>query len=439
MFAKVMHIPLPVYWAALSLIWAVPTAATPHIQQWQLENGTRVYFVEAHELPILDWKVIFDAGSARDGALPGVASLTNNLLDQGASEWDANALAEEFSRLGARLSTDSARDMAVISLRTLAQPSILESVADRLAAVITHPTFPVDACERERSHTQTALEEEEQSPNDLATNALYSAIYGDHPYAHSSLGTRSGVAALTREALMAFHREKYVGHNAVVAMVGDLAPPAAMAFVQRILGRLPAGEAPPLLPVVPTLSSGTTTIIPFPSTQTHVLSGQPGIWRGDPDYFPLYLGNHILGGNGLISRIAEEIREKRGLSYSAYSQFQPMRVAGPFMMGLQTKNKQAEEARQVLQQTLERFIKEGPTEKELRDAKQNITGGFALRLDSNQKVLDYLGMIAFYRLSLDYLDRFQANVEAVTTEQIRDSFQRRIDPVHLATVVVGGK
>jgi zinc protease len=178
--------------------------------------------------------------------------------------------------------------------------------------------------------------------------------------------------------------------------------------------------------------------IDFPSSQTHVYLGQPGMRRGDPDYFPLYVGNHILGGSGLVSLLMHEVREKRGLSYSTYSYFAPMAVRGPMIMGLQTKNDQAEEARGVLLDTLQRFIDEGPTDDELDAALKNITGGFPLRIDSNSDVVSYLSVIGFYDLPLDYLDRFTDRVSSVTKEQIRDAYRRRVHPQRLAMVLVGG-
>ncbi len=146
----------------------------------------------------------------------------------------------------------------------------------------------------------------------------------------------------------------------------------------------------------------------------------------------------MLGGSGLVSRISEEVREKRGLSYSAYSYFLPMARRGPFQLGLQTRNEQVEEALQVLRDTLVKFREEGPTQAELIAAKRNITGGFPLRIDSNRKVVEFIAMIGFYGLPLDYLDRFNERVEAVTVEQVREAFQRRVDPERMVTVVVGG-
>jgi zinc protease len=175
-----------------------------------------------------------------------------------------------------------------------------------------------------------------------------------------------------------------------------------------------------------------------PSKQTHILVGQEGSMRGDKDYFALYVGNHILGGGGFGSRIVEEIREERGLAYSSYSYFSPMRKKGPFIMGLQTKNGQAEEALSVLMKTLRTFIQEGPSEEELVSSKKNITGGFALRLDSNKDITEYVAMMGFYDLPLDYLATFNDRVEAVSVADIKDAFQRRVHPDEMVIVMVGG-
>jgi zinc protease len=177
--------------------------------------------------------------------------------------------------------------------------------------------------------------------------------------------------------------------------------------------------------------------MPHPATQAHILLGYPGITRTDPDYFPLWVGNYILGGGGFVSRLTEEVRQKRGYAYSVYSYFMPLREAGPFQIGLQTKKEQAEEALDVVRATLDEFIAKGPSEKELKAAKDNIIGGFPLRIDSNRKIADYLAMIGFYGLPLSYLEDFPKNVEKVTAAQIRDAFRRRIDPGRLVTVVVG--
>jgi zinc protease len=177
--------------------------------------------------------------------------------------------------------------------------------------------------------------------------------------------------------------------------------------------------------------------IAHPASQSHILLGYPGIKRGDPDLFPLYVGNYVLGGGGFVSRLTEEVREKRGLVYSVYSYFMPMAEPGPFQLGLQTKKDQAEDALKLVKETLDNFIKNGITEAELKAAKANIIGGFPMRIDSNSKILDYLAVIGFYKLPLNYLDEYNSNVEKVTVAQIKDAFSRRLKTENFVTIIVG--
>lgn len=419
------------------LLLSLTALAGPKIEQWTTANGARVLFVRAPDLPILDLRLVFDAGSARDGALPGLASLTNGLLSDGAGPWDADRIAERLESVGAELEVDSARDMAWVAVRTLTEAKPLETTLETLAAVLARPTFESDDLERNRKAMLTAVRLGEQNPGTVAGKAFYRALYGDHPYGSPSGGTRESLQAITRDDVLRFYRRYYVARNAVVAIVGDLDRARAEALAQRVTADLPAGEPAPALPPVQPLAEGREIRRPFPSSQSHILMGQPGMRRGDPDYFVLYVGNHILGGSGLVSQLSEEVREKRGLSYSVYSYFSPMRREGPFVLGAQTKNAKAEEAMGVMRDTLRRFIERGPTADELTAAKQNITGGFPLRISSNSKIVEYLAMIGFYRLPLDYLDRFVGRIEAVTAEQIRDAFGRRIHPDRFVTVVVG--
>ena len=196
------------------------------------------------------------------------------------------------------------------------------------------------------------------------------------------------------------------------------------------------GKEPPL-PRVSTLDAAAIRYIAHPASQAHILIGAPGIRRDDPDYFPLVVGNHILGGGGFVSRIIEEVRQKRGLAYSAYSYFSPLQRAGPFVIGMQTQRAQAAEALRVVEATLHDFVRNGPTGDELEAAKRNIVGSFPLRIDSNRKIHGYLAMIGFYRLPLTYLEDFTRNVERVTAAEIKSAFARRVDPDRMVTVVVG--
>ncbi len=425
-------------------IWAMllPVAAAvagPEIQHWKTENGSRVYFVSAPQLPMVDIRVVFDAGSTRDGERPGLAVMTNGLLDAAAGELGEEEIAERLEGLGAQLTNSAQRDMALLGLRTLSDARYLDPAMEILATILSQPRFPDKIFQRERKRMLIGLRAEQQSPASVASKAFYRAVYGDHPYGSPSNGTVESLQALQRDELEKFHKQYYVAANAIVAIVGDLSRDQAQALAERLVEKLPAGEAAPDLPEVKPLSMPVKKVIPFPSSQTHILVGQPGMTRTDPDYLALYVGNHILGGSGFGSRIMAEIREKRGLAYSAYSFFMPMRHKGPFQIGLQTRNDKAEEADRVLQETLQKFIEQGPTGKELEAAKKNITGGFPLRIDSNRDILGYIAMIGFYNLPLDYLDTFSQRVEAVTLQQIRDAFRRRIDPEKMATIMVGGE
>ena len=199
---------------------------------------------------------------------------------------------------------------------------------------------------------------------------------------------------------------------------------------------LPQSKAVNILPPVTKPVSGIKRIT-HPATQSHILLAYPGLKRDDPDYYPLLVGNYILGGGGFASRLMEEIRQKRGLAYSVHSSFFPLKQAGPFQIGLQTKKEQSEEALMITQNVLADFVAEGPTEKELAAAKGNIVGGFPLRIDSNKKIMGYLAVIGFYNLPLTYLDDYVSAVDNVTVAQIKDAFQRRILPEGMVTVVVG--
>lgn len=419
------------------LLWTVCAQAGPKIQQWTAANGARVYYAPTEGLPMLDIRVTFDAGSARDGAQFGLSTLTVGLLDTGAGSWDADAIAKRLEGVGARMGTGVSRDSAWLSLRSLTEPKLLDVALETAREVLVHPSFNPADFEREKNNLLLGLKQREESPSDLAGLAFFRALYGDHPYAHPKEGDIATVEKLTREDLQAFYRRHFVAKNAQIVIVGEVDRAKAEAIADGLLQGMPQGEALAALPPVSQPQAAKVERKAFPSAQTHVYMGVPGIKVGDPDYFPLYVGNHVLGGSGLVSKIAEEVREKRGLAYSAFSYFYPFRLEGPFMLGLQTKNDQAEQASEVMLNTLREFIEQGPTAKELEASKQNIVGGFPMRLDSNHKLTEQIASIAFYGLPLDYLDTFVAKVEAVTAEDIRRAFRARIDIDKLQTVMVG--
>jgi len=423
--------------AFLFLVFSQSVWSAAKIEHWQTAQGSRVYYVHTEGLPMVDIQVVFDAGSARDGAQFGVSALTSALLDTGAGAWNADQIAQRFESVGALFGSGISNDTAWVSLRTLTDKALFDKALETLQTLLAKPAFNEADFQREKNRTLAGLKQREEEPDELASIAFHRALYGDHPYGHPAAGLIETVSKLTAEDLRRFYQRYYVAANAVVVIVGDLKREQAEQTATALLSGLPAGEKPAPLPEVVMPQKASRQHIEFPSKQTHVLVGLPGSYRKDPDYFSLYVGNHILGGSGLVSKLFKEVREKRGLAYSASSSFSPMLRKGPFTVGLQSRNDQALEALAVLNKTLEDFIAQGPTEAELTAAKKNITGGFALRFDTNKELASYVAMIGFYELPLDYLDTFQQNVEQVTVASITDAFKRRVDPQLLQTITVG--
>ncbi|MGB5261051.1 MAG: pitrilysin family protein [Gammaproteobacteria bacterium] len=421
-------------------VWLVAATAhaAPAVQHWLTDKGARVYFVPLTDLPMVDINITFAAGSARDGDHRGAANMTSTLLDKGAGGLSANEIARRIESLGAEMSTGSARDMAWAELRSLSDDAHLAPALAILANVVGSPDFNPQDFERERDRTVVGIRRSEQSPGTVAGNEIFLATYRDHPYAPRPTGTIEDVESLSLAAVKDFYTRYYVARNAVIGIVGDLDRKQAGQLAERLTAGLAGGERAAKLMPVSVPEAGSLKRVAHPSSQSHVRIAAPGVHRGDPDYFPLYVGNHVLGGSGLVSRLSKEVREKRGLSYSVSSYLSPMEQDGPYLFSLQTRNDQVDEALDVMRDNLEAFVEEGPTADELVAAKKNITGGYALRIDSNAKILNHLVMIGFYDMPLDYMSTFSSKVEAVTREQIMDAFKRRVFPARMQTVIVGG-
>jgi zinc protease len=305
-----------------------------------------------------------------------------------------------------------------------------------LSRVLAHPSFPADFLARDKARTISAIKEDLTRPESIASKAFWRVAYREHPYGNEA--TVESVEAITRDDLAAFHSAHYVANRAVVAMIGDITRAEADAIAQQLTARLPQGAQLAELPAVPA-AQGQGERIAHPATQSHILVGAPALRRGDPDFFALTVGNYILGGGGFVSRLTREVRENRGLAYSVYSYFSPMAQQGPFQIGLQTQKEQTDEAIKVVRDTLTAFLRDGPTPAELKAAKDNLVGGFALRIDNNRKILDNIAVIGYYRMPLDYLDTWTANVAKVSAADIKSAFNRKIATEKLATIIVGAQ
>jgi len=410
------------------------------IQHWTLASGARVYFVESHDLPIVDIQVDFPAGSAYDvREKAGVAGFTRSLLDAGVgsgdSALDEEKIAGRLVDIGARLSGSGDMDRASVSLRTLSSKRERDASIELLRLVMQQPSFPAEVVEREKTRTISGIREADTRPDSVAAKGFSKAVYGNHPYGLQT--TVETVEKITRDDLVAFHRARFGANGAVISVIGDLSRAEVEAIANQLTDGLPQTKVDASLPQVQFPVRGTTKIA-HPASQAHIFLGLPSVRRGDPDYFPLLVGNYVLGGGGFVSRLVHEVREKKGYAYSVYSYFQPARQLGVFQIGLQTKREQANEALKLTEDTLTEFLKKGPTEKEVKAAKRNLADGFGLRLDSNRKILEYLSVIGFFELPLTYLDDFPRKIEAVTAAEIRAAFQRKVKPENIVTVIVAG-
>lgn len=426
------------FFAAALLCASSVTLATPQIQHWQAKSGAQVYFVEDHGLPMLDVSVNFPAGSGFDSAgKSGLAAFTHGMLDHGAPGLSEDDISRRMADIGAALGGNFDQDRAGIELRTLSNPEQRKEALAIMAAVLQHPSFPEPIVAREKARLIAGLRESETRPEAIAAKAFGKAVFGDHPYGLEAAGEIATVQKFKRADLEAFYRAHYAAKHAVVALMGDMTRAEAEGIAEQLTAQLPAGGAPAEVVPVQLQIKASEQRIAHPASQSHILLGAPGIARGDADYFALYVGNYILGGGGFVSRLMTEVREKRGMAYSIYSYFIPMQQPGLFQIGLQTKKEQADEALKMVHGILHEYIDKGPSEQELAAAKDNIIGGFALRIDSNKKILEYLGVIGFYHLPLTYLDDFTGKVEQVTVAQVREAFKRHVNPDALATVIVG--
>jgi zinc protease len=416
------------------------------IEHWTEASGARVYLVSSPAIPMVDVRVDFDGGSRRDPAhQAGLASATAQLLSAGVGAWqgqparDENALEEAWLDTGAQFGAEASGDRFSLQWRSLTDPVWMKPALRLFAQQIAAPTFPNAVWQRDRERQIAAWQEAQNQPDTHAARLFDQAVYGQHPYGWEE--TPTSWRAIRVADVLAHYRRTVQACRAVITVVGAVDRAAASSIAQTLVGAMGQSACTPLptVPEVAALSAAVERTWTFQSAQAQVLVGQPAIARNDPDFFPLFVGNYTLGGGGFVSRLTTEVREKRGLSYSVYSYFAPGLHAGAFQIGLSTRPDQAAQALGVARQVLADFVAQGPTEAELQAAKDFLIKGFALRIDSNRKLLDNVANIAWHGLPLNYLDTWTQQVQAVTTADIRRAFQRVIQPERMVTVVVGAR
>lgn len=422
------------------------------VDMWLHPSGARVALVAAPSIPMLDVRLEFDGGSRRDpAAQAGLASAAALMSQRGLAPLgsepalDENQLTERWMDLGAQWSASAGADKMAFSLRTLTADDVLPAALALAARQLASPPFDQSAAsatdavwQRDRERMAAAWRDASTQPATVAGRRFAAAVYASHPYGQEA--TPDTLAQVSLADMAAYWKRTVRACDARVSLVGAVSRAQADDVVSALLRHLPAAGCVPLpaVPEVAPLAAATDVRVPMTTAQAHVLLGQPGYPRSDPDFFPLLLGNYVLGGGGFASRLMAEVREKRGLTYGVYSYFAPGNHAGAFTVGLQTRPDQADQALALVREVVTRFVADGPTDAELQAAKAFMVNGFALRIDTNRKLLDNVANILWLGLPPTYLQTWTDAVQAVTAADIRRAFGRVLQPDRMVSVVVGG-
>ena len=420
---------------ALGLMTALPAAAEIEIQELTSPGGQDFWLVEEHSIPIVAVEMGFRGGSRLDPEeKAGVANFAMALMNEGAGDMGAVAFANRADDISARLGFSAGRDSANVSARFLTE-TLDEGVA-LLATALSDPRFDPGPVERVRGQILSGIAQDETDPGAIAGKEWFARAFPDHPYGTPESGTRESVQSITIEDLHAAKDRVLTRSNAEIAIVGDIGPEKAGELVDELMTGLTQGE-----PVDPdeaeSVPPAGVTVIDQDVPQSVAVFGATGIPRDDPDFFPAYVMNYILGGGGLTSRLTEEVREKRGLAYSVYSYLADLSAADLYMGGVQTANERIAESLDVIRAEYARMAEEGVTPEELEAAKTYLTGSFPLRFDSNAKIANYLVWVQMEELGADYINERNAMVEAVTLGDVQRVAERLLHPDALSFVVVG--
>ena len=410
-------------------------------------KGAKAYLVQTKTLPMVDIEVSIDAGDRYDPAgKSGLADMVAGLMQYGARGnkglLSEAQIADEIADLGANIGLSVSGERAILRIRSLSRKDLRDRAVKLAAAMLSAPTYEARILEREKQRMITNLLEAETKPEFVLERRFTKSVYGNYPLGNTP--TVKSVAAVSANDLMQFHKQFYRGDRIIVSIVGDVDRTQANEIVQALLQKTSQSGAPiaklPELQRSPVEPLAQREIqIPFDSQQAHIAMGMTAVTRSNPDYFPLLVGNYILGGGGFVSRLMAEVREKRGLAYSVFSYFAPGKDTGIFQAGLQTKNDQASMALEVMSSTVAKFIADGPTPSELIAAKSNLVNGYPLRIDNNRKLLDNVSSIAWNDLPLDTMEIWTKQVEAVTLEQVSTAFQKYLAMDRMKIVVLGAK
>ncbi len=419
----------------LLLLAALPARAAVDIQEVTSPGGFTAWLVEEHSIPFVSLEIRFKGGASLDRpGKRGAVNLMTGLIEEGAGDLNAQQFAKAQEELAARYEFDVHDDSLAISARFLTE--YRDASVDLLKLALTEPRFDEDAVERVREQVLSIIRSDSTDPDDIASRTFDALAFGDHPYGSSLNGTLDSVAALTRDDIVTAHADVLTRDKVYVGAVGDITAEELGVLLDRLLGDLP--ETGASMPDEAELSlTGGVTVVPFDTPQSVAVFGHSGIRRDDPDFFAAFVMNQILGGGNFSSRLMQEVREKRGLTYGVYSYLVDKDYAQMVMGRFASANERIADAIAVVRDEWAKIAEEGVTEKELADAKTYLTGAYPLRFDGNAQIAGILVGMQLSDLPIDYIATRNDKVNAVTLEDIKRVAARLVRPDALRFVVVG--
>lgn len=414
---------------------ALPAKADVDVKEITTPGGLEAWLVEEHNIPFVSLELRFRGGASLDA--PGKRGATNlmvGLLEEGAGDMDARAFARATESLAATFKYDTSDDAISISARFLTENK--EDAVALLRESLVNPRFDEQAIQRVRAQVISNIRSNLKDPRDLAGMAFDKLVYGEHPYATPLNGTVESVSSLERQDLLNAHKATLARDRAYISAVGDITEDELKRLLDELLGDLPQTGAPLPGPADVNLPGG-VKVVDFETPQSVAMFAQPGIDRDDPDFFAAYILNHILGGGSFESRLMQEVREKRGLTYGVYSYLADKDGAQLWMGSVSSANDRIAEAVQVIRDEWARIRDNGVTEQELQDAKTYLTGAYPLRFDGNGPIADITVAMQMENLPTDYILNRNSMVEAVTLEDVNRVAQDLLDPSRLTFVITG--
>lgn len=424
-----------IYAFVLTCLVSVPAHAEVDIQSVTSPGGLTAWLVQEPSIPFVALEIRFRGGASLDDPIKrGAINLMTGLLEEGAADMDARAFSKAAEALATSFDFDASRDSVSISARFLTENR--DASVALFRAALQKPSFDPAAIERVRGQVLSIIQSDAKNPSDIASETFNRAAYGDHPYAHSINGTLESVAALTRDDLLAAHKAVLARDRIYIGAVGDITPEVLGDLVDELLGDLPAtGAAMPARAEV-NIPAG-VTVVDYATPQSVALFGHDGIAQSDPDFFAATILNHVLGGGSFESRLMNEVREKRGLTYGVYSYLAARDLAEVYMGSVSSANDRIAEVISVIRDEWTKAASDGITEDELKNAKTYITGAYPLRFDGNAPIANILVGMQMLGLPIDYIATRNGKVEAVTMTDVQRVAGELLDPEGLHFVVVG--